>query len=67
MFQKPYCERFGKKYGFFMFNKMFDQCKGKKYFDFIFVITDLMVRFRCDSFSNDKIASDNLSQETSNQ
>ena len=49
MFQKLWCERFGKKYGFFMFNKMFDQCKGKNYFDFIFVIIDLMVRFHRDS------------------
>ena len=49
MFQKPWCERFGKKYGFLMFNKIFDQCKGKSCFGFVFVIIDLMVRFHCDS------------------
>ena len=50
-----------------MFNKIFDQSKGKNHFDFIFVIIHLMVRFHRDSPSNDKIVSDNLSQETSSR
>ena len=46
-----------------MCNKIFDPCKGKNYFDFIFVMIDLVVRFHRDFFSNDKIFSDNFSQE----
>ena len=50
-----------------MCNKVLVQCNGKKFFDFVFVIIVLMVRFHHDSFSNDKIVCNNLSQETSSR